>query len=117
MGIRVGIDLGTTYTKIAYVDNFGNAVGLNNMEGTHMTPSVVFFESPEDIVVGQTAKELVYLEPEKAVCGIKRLIGKSNFAINFQGEDLSPEEVAAFIIKRSPTMLLCCWERISMKQL
>ena len=100
MGIRVGIDLGTTYTKIAYVDNFGNAVGLNNMEGTHMTPSVVFFESPEDIVVGQTAKELVYLEPEKAVCGIKRLIGKSNFAINFQGEDLSPEEVAAFIIKK-----------------
>lgn len=100
MGIRVGIDLGTTYTKIAYVDNFGNAVGVNNMEGTYMTPSVVFFESPEDIVVGETAKELVYLEPEKAVCGIKRLIGKSNFAINFQGEDLSPEEVAAFIIKK-----------------
>lgn len=100
MGIRVGIDLGTTYTKIAYVDALGTPVCINNMEGTDLTPSVVFFESLEKVIVGEEAKELSYLEPEKAINGIKKLLGKSNFAINIQGSDLEPEQVAALIIKK-----------------
>lgn len=100
MGIRVGIDLGTTYTKIAYVDALGTPVCINNMEGTDLTPSVFFFESLEKVIVGEEAKELSYLEPEKAINGIKKLLGKSNFAINIQGSDLEPEQVAALIIKK-----------------
>lgn len=100
MGVCVGIDFGTTYTKIAYVDALGTPICINNMEGTNMTPSVVFFESLEEVIVGEGAKELSYLEPEKVISGVKQLLGKSNFAIKVQGSDLEPEQVAALIIKK-----------------
>ena len=52
-----GIDLGTTYSCIAYVDETGRATVVNNQEGTNTTPSVVNFASPSQVVVGQVAKE------------------------------------------------------------
>ena len=48
-----GIDLGTTYSCIAYVDESGRPVVVNNAEGSNTTPSVVNFASPTQVVVGQ----------------------------------------------------------------
>ena len=39
-----GIDLGTTYSSIAYVDEYGKAVIVPNSENQRVTPSVVFFD-------------------------------------------------------------------------
>lgn len=95
-----GIDLGTTYSCIAYVDESGRAVVVNNSEGTNTTPSVVNFASPSQVVVGQVAKENAVIDPQNTVSLVKTLMGKSNFAINYNGEDKTPEEVSAYILRK-----------------
>lgn len=95
-----GIDLGTTYSCIAYVDESGRAVVVKNQEGTNTTPSVVNFASPTQVVVGQIAKENAVIDPQNTVSLVKTLIGKSNFAISYNGEDKSPEEVSAYILRK-----------------
>ena len=95
-----GIDLGTTYSCIAYVDETGRATVVNNQEGTNTTPSVVNFASSSQIVVGQVAKENAVIDPQNTVALVKTLMGKSNFAINYNGEDKSPEEVSAYILRK-----------------
>jgi len=95
-----GIDLGTTYSCIAYVDETGRATVLNNTEGTNTTPSVVNYASPEQVVVGQIAKENAVIEPQNTIALVKTLMGKSDFAIHYNGEDKSPEEVSAYILRK-----------------
>jgi len=95
-----GIDLGTTYSCIAYVDESGRANVIKNLEGTNTTPSVVNFASPNQVVVGQVAKENAVIDPRNTVSLVKTLMGKSNFAISYNGEDKSPEEVSAYILRK-----------------
>jgi len=95
-----GIDLGTTYSCIAYVDETGRTTVIKNSEGTITTPSVVNFASPTQVVVGQIAKENAVIDPKNTATFVKRLMGKSNFAINYNGEDKSPEEVSAYILRK-----------------
>ncbi|PAV12391.1 2-alkenal reductase [Methanosarcina spelaei] len=95
-----GIDLGTTYSCIAYVDESGRANVIKNLEGTNTTPSVVNFASPNQVVVGQVAKETAVIDPKNTVSLVKTLMGKSNFAINYNHEDKSPEEVSAYILRK-----------------
>ena len=95
-----GIDLGTTYSCIAYVDETGRATVVNNKEGTNTTPSVVNFADPSHVVVGQVAKETAVIDPHNTVSLVKTLMGKSNFAINYNGEDLSPEYVSNYILRK-----------------
>ena len=95
-----GIDLGTTYSCIAYVDETGRATVVNNQEGTNTTPSVVNFASPTEVVVGQVAKDNAVIDPNNTVSLVKTLMGKSDFAISYNGEDKSPEEVSAYILRK-----------------
>ena len=95
-----GIDLGTTYSCIAYVDENGIATVVKNMEGDNTTPSVVNFASPTQVVVGQVAKENAVIDPKNTVALVKTLMGKTNFAINYNGQDLSPEEVSSYILRK-----------------
>ncbi len=95
-----GIDLGTTYSCIAYVDETGRATVVNNAEGTNTTPSVVNFASPNQVVVGQVAKENAVIDPANTISLVKTLMGKSDFAINYNAEDKSPEEVSAYILRK-----------------
>ena len=95
-----GIDLGTTYSCISYVDETGRATVVNNSEGTNTTPSVVNFASPTQVVVGQVAKENAVIDPQNTVSLVKTLMGKSDFVVNYNGEDKSPEEVSAYILRK-----------------
>lgn len=95
-----GIDLGTTYSCIAYLNQYGNADVLKNSEGEHTTPSVVFFESKENVVVGKEAKATVELEPDKTVQFIKRKIGKDNDKVSVNGITYSAPEVSAYILRK-----------------
>ncbi|MBW6518050.1 MAG: Hsp70 family protein [ANME-2 cluster archaeon] len=95
-----GIDLGTTYSCIAYVDKTGRATVINNSEGTNTTPSVVNFASPKQVVVGQVAKDTSVIDPNNTVSMVKTLMGKSDFAINYNGENKSPEEVSNYLLKK-----------------
>lgn len=100
MGKVFGIDLGTTYSCIAYIDANGKPVVLKNAEGDLTTPSVVFFESQTDVTVGSAAKESSKMYPEQVVTAIKRSIGQPGFALNINGVEMKPEEISSYILKK-----------------
>ena len=51
-----GIDLGTTYSCIAHVDEYGRPAVIINADSQPTTPSVVLFDSPTDVVVGRAGE-------------------------------------------------------------
>lgn len=93
-----GIDLGTTYSCIAYVDDTGRPVIAKNAVGQETTPSVVHFETPDNVVVGQVAKGAAKLFPDQVVSLIKRQMGQ-NFELEFHGAPHTPESISALILK------------------
>ena len=100
MGKVFGIDLGTTYSCIAYIDENGKPVVLKNAEGDLTTPSAVFFETQTDVTVGSAAKESAKMYPEQVVTFIKRSIGQPGFSLNLNGIDMKPEEISSYILKK-----------------
>ena len=95
-----GIDLGTTYSCISYIDASGKPVVLKNAEGDLTTPSVVFFESRTEVTVGAAAKESSKMYPDQVVSAIKRSIGQPGFALNINGVEMKPEEISSYILKK-----------------
>jgi molecular chaperone DnaK (HSP70) len=93
-----GIDLGTTYSCIAYVDATGRPVVLKSAIGEDTTPSVVYFESPDNVVVGRQAKDSALLVPHLVVELIKRQMGE-DIHYTFHGQDHTPESVSALILR------------------
>lgn len=93
-----GIDLGTTYSAIAYVNAFGQAEVLRNREGDETTPSVVLFENESNFVVGKEAKNGILLNPDTTVSLIKRHMG-TDFSLDFFGTEFRPESISALILK------------------
>ncbi|MFG2005223.1 Hsp70 family protein [Spirillospora sp. NPDC048911] len=97
-----GIDLGTTYSCIASIDDVGRPSVLRNLEGTDTTPSVVYFESGDNVVVGATAKDTAVLAPDDVVSLIKRDMGR-DVTRQIHGFDYTPEELSAFILLKLAT--------------
>lgn len=95
-----GIDLGTTYSCISYVDEHGKPVVVPNSEGQLTTPSVVWFESPDNVVVGRTAKDVAAIHPDRVVSTIKRRMGDVNFALTIDGHSHSPQEISSYILRK-----------------
>lgn len=98
-GTVFGIDLGTTYSCISYIDDTGNAQIAENMEGGRTTPSVVYFASEDEVVVGQSAKDAAVLEPDRTVQFVKQLMGNSKVALEVDGKEKTPEEISSYILK------------------
>lgn len=95
-----GIDLGTTYSCVAYIDENNKPVVLKNSEGDLTTPSVVYFESENEVLVGESAKESSKIYPEKSVAFIKRSIGQPNSNVFINGKEMSPAEVSSYTLKK-----------------
>ena len=93
-----GIDLGTTYSCIAMVDDTGRPVVIKNLVGADTTPSVVFFETDTNVVVGQEAKNSARLYPGQVVSLIKRRMGE-DLELDFHGERHTPVTVSALILR------------------
>ena len=75
--VIVGIDLGTTNSLIAYIDN-EVPVTVKSIEGKNkLTPSILHFSKNGDIIVGNKAKEYLISHPERTIFSVKRLMGKS----------------------------------------
>ena len=94
-----GIDLGTTYSSIAYVDDYGKPIVVPNAENQHLTPSVVFFDEG-NIVVGDVAKESSKLYPDEVVSFVKRSMGESNFVFEYDSKTYRAEEISSYIIRK-----------------
>jgi len=74
MGKIIGIDLGTTNSCVAVMDN-GSVKVIENAEGDRTTPSVVAFANDE-VLVGQSAKRQAVTNPTNTINAVKRLIGR-----------------------------------------
>jgi molecular chaperone DnaK len=97
--IVFGIDLGTTYSCIAYVDEYGKPVVIPNVEGDRTTPSVVQFEGSNRIV-GKEAKNNAVLYPNQVVEMVKRHMGTSDWVFTYEGVDYRPEEISSYILRK-----------------
>ncbi|MCQ2583335.1 MAG: molecular chaperone DnaK [Treponema sp.] len=123
MGKIIGIDLGTTNSCVAVMEN-GEPVVIQNAEGGRTTPSIVGFTSKGDRIVGSPAKNQMVTNPKNTVYSVKRLIGhrfgelqgeatKLPYTVVDNGADVrvevdeagtkkqySPQEISAFILQK-----------------
>lgn len=96
----IGIDLGTTFSVVSYLNDEGKAEVVVNRDGERTTPSVVMFEDGT-ITVGEQAKENSFITPYNVCQFVKRQMGKKSF--NFEvsmDESYTAEEISAMILKR-----------------
>ena len=93
-----GIDLGTTHSCIAYIDDAGKPVVIKSALGEDTTPSAVYFESPQNVVVGRPAKNAALLAPDLVAQLVKRDMGREA-QYEFHGERHTPETVSALILR------------------
>ena len=98
-GVTVGIDLGTTYSAIAWVEPSGHVEVVPNSEGTLTTPSVVFFDC-DTAIVGDEAAKAALLEPERAAECFKRDMGRAKYRRTVCGKHMRPEALSAIVLKR-----------------
>ena len=95
----IGIDLGTTYSVVAYVDRNGVPQTVLNSEGDLITPSAVFFDAGEAVVGIEAVKAAVY-EPQGVARFAKRDMGKPHFHQPLRGRNLPPEVIQALVLQK-----------------
>ncbi len=94
-----GIDLGTTNSAIAYLDENGQPVVVpNTVTGHPTTPSVVYFQEPTEVAVGDVARNAAIAEPEFVVSMVKRSMGEAR-TFTMHGIDHTPESISALILR------------------
>ncbi len=75
MGKIIGIDLGTTNSCVAVMEN-GKTKVIENAEGTRTTPSIIAYMEDGEVLVGAAAKRQAVTNPKNTLYGVKRLIGR-----------------------------------------
>ncbi|HEY7839688.1 MAG TPA: molecular chaperone DnaK [Terriglobales bacterium] len=115
----IGIDLGTTNSVVAVMEN-GEPKVIPNSEGGRTTPSVVAFTKSGERLVGQVAKRQAITNPEGTVYSIKRFMGRRFDEVNEEmkmvpykvkqssdhvvveagGKTYTPPEISAFILQK-----------------
>lgn len=100
MGKVIGIDLGTTFSCMAYIDENGQPVVIPNSEGDSTTPSTVLFEDGVAIV-GKEAKSQSIMEPGNFEQFVKRHMGERDYQfLTSKGDKYSPEAISAIILSK-----------------
>ena len=115
----LGIDLGTTNSCMAVMEN-GEPVVLENSEGARTTPSIVAFTKTGERLVGQAAKRQAVTNARNTIFSVKRFMGRrlnevgdemkmvpykvvskgENVAIVAQGKEYTAPEVSAMILQK-----------------
>ncbi len=99
-GRVVGIDLGTTFSTIAYVDAGGQVRTIANREGAPTTPSAVFIQPDRTVRVGQEALRARPEHPDRVATNFKRDMGEKYYREPIGGKEFSPEALSALVLKK-----------------
>lgn len=100
MGIRVGIDLGTTFSAVARINNVsGKPEIIKNSFDSPITPSVLCFESNGNILFGEDAKNMQAIGNTNAIAFFKRTMGNEQFCVDFFGKSYDSTDLSAILLK------------------
>jgi molecular chaperone DnaK len=117
----IGIDLGTTNSCVAVIEN-GNFKVIENSEGARTTPSIVAYTA-EEVLVGASAKRQAVTNPKNTIYASKRLIGRKfkeeavqkdinlmpyeimeskngDAWVRAQGKELAPPQISAEVLRK-----------------
>jgi len=95
----IGIDLGTTNSAVAWLDESGRSAMLPNAEGDLLTPSIVLFADGE-VVVGKDARSATAVNPQMVAEWVKRDMGQPAYCRPIRGKYLPPEVIQACILRK-----------------
>ena len=98
MGKTIGIDLGTTNSCVAVVEN-GQPVIIPNEKGNRTTPSVVAFTKVGEQLVGESALRQAAVNSERTISSIKRQMG-TGWTKNIDGKKYTPQEISSIILRK-----------------
>jgi molecular chaperone DnaK len=99
MSAFIGIDLGTTFSAVATIDETGRPKIVHNKEGSNITPSCVAAKSEGVMEVGEYARRQWGNAPETAAAHFKRDMGTSvTHTIN--GQEFTPTQLSTFVLKK-----------------
>ena len=98
MGKTIGIDLGTTNSCVAVVEN-GKPVIIPNENGKRTTPSVVAFAKDGTVLVGDAARNQAIVNSKRTISSIKREMG-TDWEIEIDGRRMIPQEISAMILRK-----------------
>ena len=93
----IGIDLGTTNSVVAFLDEGGPRL-IPNALGESLTPSVVGIDLDGKVVVGKTARELSVLHPDRTAALFKRYMG-TDWTGKLVGRKFTPEELSSIVLR------------------
>jgi molecular chaperone DnaK len=99
-GKLVGIDLGTTFSAIATLDDHGQPVTLPNRDGDMLTPSAVLILDDGTAVVGQAALDVALEQPDRVATLIKRRMGYASYGPPIAGREFRPETLSAIVLRK-----------------
>ena len=94
----IGIDLGTTNSCVAVLEN-GEPQIIANNEGMRTTPSVVAFTKDGERIVGEPAKRQAVTNADNTVISIKTHMG-TDYKVNIEGKEYTPQEISAMILQK-----------------
>ena len=104
----IGIDLGTTNSEAAFVDESGDAKIIPSAEGSayggKMFPSVVAFTKDGQRLVGVAAKRQAVVNPEGTVREVKRKMGTSEkIYVKAIDKEFTPQEISSMVMQKIKT--------------
>lgn len=99
-GHTVGIDLGTTFSTVARLDERGDPVSIPNALGQSTTASVVLLADEGPVLVGPSPERLSLEPAQNIVQAIKREMGQKNVFRPYKGKQLTPEFLSGLILKK-----------------
>jgi molecular chaperone DnaK len=95
----IGIDLGTCYSVVAFVDQHGHPDTLLNTEGQPLTASALWIDEDDNMIVGQLALDNAIAFPDDVITMAKRSMGQ-DVKLKARGQEFTPQEVSAIILKK-----------------
>jgi molecular chaperone DnaK len=99
-GQTVGIDLGTTFSTLAQLDQNGNPVAIPNEDDEVETASLILLASQGHVIVGPKRARAALEDPSNVVERVKRHMGDVEYKRLFDGRPITPEFLSALILKK-----------------